>query len=95
MIYHIWVWWPSWSCDLDYLYIHCFPLPIDAYIKFGFDWPSGFRGDRGRTDDGNGRTLDHPISSPCVPNGLGELIRPIKNICASGFPTLPKKIRRP
>ena len=21
-IYHIWTWQPSWSCDLDYLYIH-------------------------------------------------------------------------
>ena len=20
--YHIWAWWPSWSCDLDHLYIH-------------------------------------------------------------------------
>ena len=28
--YHIWAWWPSWSCDLDYLYIHWFPLPTDA-----------------------------------------------------------------
>ena len=47
--YQIWAWQPSWSCDLDYLYTHW--LPIDAsqkkknHIKFGFDWPSGFRGD--------------------------------------------------
>ena len=28
-----------------------------------------------RTDDGDGRTTDHghPISSPCEPNGSGEL----------------------
>ena len=35
--------------------------------------------DDGRTDDGrtdDGQTLDHghPISSPCEPNGSGELI---------------------
>ena len=30
---------PSWSCDLDFLYTHWFPLPIDA----SFDWPRGFR----------------------------------------------------
>ena len=28
--YHIWALQPSWSCNLDYLYIHWFPLPIDA-----------------------------------------------------------------
>ena len=31
--YHIWAWRPSWSCDLDYLYTHWFPLPIDASCK--------------------------------------------------------------
>ena len=31
--YHIWAWRPSWSCDLDYLYTHWFPLPIDASYK--------------------------------------------------------------
>ena len=30
---HIWAWRPSWSCDLDYLYIHWFPLSIDASYK--------------------------------------------------------------
>ena len=29
----IWPWQPSWSCDLDYLYTHWFPLPIDASYK--------------------------------------------------------------
>ena len=28
--YHIWAWWPSWSCDLDNLYKYLFPLPKDA-----------------------------------------------------------------
>ena len=31
--YYIWAWWPSWSHDLDYLYIHWFPFPIDASYK--------------------------------------------------------------
>ena len=41
--YHIWAWRPSWSCDLNFLYTHWFPFPIDASIKFVFDWPIGFR----------------------------------------------------
>ena len=50
-------------------------------IKFGFDWPSSFRGEdlenggRRRTDDGRTPDRGHPISSPCEPNGSGELIR--------------------
>ena len=53
------------------------PYPRRLHIKFGFDWPSGFRGRR-RTD---GRRLDgYTISSPCEPNGSepngsGELKR--------------------
>ena len=31
--YYIWAWRPSWSCDLDFLYIHWSPLPIDALYK--------------------------------------------------------------
>ena len=31
----------NWSCDLDHLYKLSFTLPKN--IKFGFDWPSGFR----------------------------------------------------
>ena len=31
--YHIWAWRPSWSFDLDDLYIHWFPHPIDASHK--------------------------------------------------------------
>ena len=26
-------WRPSWPCDLDYLYTHWFPLPINASYK--------------------------------------------------------------
>ena len=47
--YHIWAWLPSWSCDLDYLYTHWFPLPIDVSYKIWLckiEWPSGFREDR-------------------------------------------------
>ena len=31
--YHIWAWRPSWSYDLDYLYTHWLPHPIDASHK--------------------------------------------------------------
>ena len=51
------------------------------HIKFDFNWSSGFReedlenGGRRRRTDGRRRTPDHghPISSPCEPNGSGEL----------------------
>ena len=43
--YHIWAWWPSLSCDLDHLYNLSFSFPRTLHIKFGFDWPSGFRGE--------------------------------------------------
>ena len=43
--YHIWAWRPIWSCNLDHLYKLLFPLPKEAPMKFGFDWPSGFRED--------------------------------------------------
>ena len=41
--YHIWVWQPSWSCDPDTANKLSFPLPRRLHIKFGIDWPSGFR----------------------------------------------------
>ena len=28
--YHIWAWWPSWSCDLDFAIKLSSPLPMDA-----------------------------------------------------------------
>ena len=31
--YHIWAWWPSWSCDPDHLYKLSFPLPKEAPHK--------------------------------------------------------------
>ena len=31
--YHIWAWWPSWSCDLDHLYKLSSPLPKEALHK--------------------------------------------------------------
>ena len=31
--YHIWALRPSWSCDLDFLYTHWLPLPIDVSHK--------------------------------------------------------------
>ena len=30
--YLVWAWRPSWSCDLDYLYTHWFPLPKNASL---------------------------------------------------------------
>ena len=79
--YQIWAWRPSWSCDLDFLYTHWFPLPIDASYKIWLWLAKRFQRRRslklwtdGRTDGG---TTDHghPISSPCEPNGSGELKR--------------------
>ena len=47
-------------------------------MKFGFDWPTGFRGEDllnfgrtttdGRTDDRRTPDHGHPISSPCEPS---------------------------
>ena len=31
--YHIWAWWPSWSCDLYHLYKLSFPLPRETLYK--------------------------------------------------------------
>ena len=31
--YHIWAWWPSWSCDLDHLYKLLFSLHKKAPIE--------------------------------------------------------------
>ena len=83
--YHIWAWRPSWSCDLDFLYTHWFPLPIDASYKIWLWlakrfqrrrslklWTDG-RTDGRRTDDGRTPDHGHPISSPCEPNGSGKL----------------------
>ena len=86
--YHIWAWRPSWSCDLDFLYTHWFPLPIDASYKIWLWLAKRFQRRRslklwmdgrtdGRTDDGRTTDHGHPISSPCEPNGSGEL----KKIC--------------
>ena len=73
---YIMPWQPSWSCDLDFLYTHWFPLPIDASYKIWLWLAKRFQRRRSLklwTD--NGRTPDHghPISSPCEPNGSGEL----------------------
>ena len=34
---------PSWSFDLDHLYISLSPFPWRLHMKLCFDWPSGFR----------------------------------------------------
>ena len=33
------------NMDLDHLYKLSFPFPRRLHIKFGFDWPIGFRGE--------------------------------------------------
>ena len=44
-LYHIWSCRPSWSCDLDHLIKLLVPFLSVLHMKFGFDWPSGFRGE--------------------------------------------------
>ena len=41
--YNIWVWWKSWSCDLNHLYVLCLAFQRRLHIRFGFDWPISFR----------------------------------------------------
>ena len=41
--YHIWTWRPSWSCDQHAANKFLFPYIRRLRIKFGYDWPSGFR----------------------------------------------------
>ena len=43
--YHIWAWRPSWSCDLYHLHKFLSHFPRRINMKFGIDWPSGFRED--------------------------------------------------
>ena len=53
-----------------------FPFPRRLHIKFGFDWPSGFREEDLLKWWTGGRRLDgYTISSPCEPKGSGELIK--------------------
>ena len=43
--YHIWAWWPSWSCDQDHLNKIRSRVLRSLHMKFEFSWPSGFRGE--------------------------------------------------
>ena len=36
-IYHIWAWWPSWSCDPDFEVKFSPHYPGKLHIKFHFD----------------------------------------------------------
>ena len=74
----------TWTIYINF----CSPFPRRLHIKFGFDWQSGFRGEDGLNivdddddddddnDDDNGSQSKGilTISSPCEPDGLGELI---------------------
>ena len=44
-VYYICASRPSWSCDLDHLLKRLFSFLRRPNMKFGFDGPSGFRGD--------------------------------------------------
>ena len=62
--------------DLDFLYTHWFPLPIDASYKIWLWLAKRFQRRRPLklwTDDGRTPDHGHPISSPCEPNSSGEL----------------------
>ena len=39
--YHIWAWWPPWSCDQDAA-DKLVPQLWKLLMKFGFDWPMWF-----------------------------------------------------
>ena len=41
--YHIWAWWPSWSVTWTIYINFGSTFPRMLHIKFGLDWPSGFR----------------------------------------------------
>ena len=64
------------------IYTHWFPLPINASYKIWLWLAKRFQRrrslklwmDDGRTTDGRTPDHGHPISSPCEPNGSGELI---------------------
>ena len=53
----------------------CSPFLRMLHIKFGFEWPSGFRGDVSLNRLQRRRSMEHgyTISSPCEHNGSGEL----------------------
>ena len=67
--------------DLDFLYTHWFPLPIDASYKIWLGLAKRFQRRRSlklwtdgrRTTDGRTPDHGHPTKSPCEPNGSGEL----------------------
>ena len=87
--YHIWAWWPSWSCDPYAANKKSFPLPKEAPHKIWLRSAQRFRRRRSLSNvnsDANGRRrtegrrLDgYTISSPCEPHGSGEL-KTIQNL---------------
>ena len=71
--YHIWAWWPSWSCDQDHLSKHLFPHPIEAPYEIWIWLALWFLRRRclksvddydDNDDDGPRRRPTYPISSP-------------------------------
>ena len=90
---HFWAWRPSWSCDLDHLYKLSFPpsqggstwnLALTGQAVSEEKKFENVNGRRRTTYDGR-QTPDHgyTISSPCEPEGSGELIRVSTHQCAA------------
>ena len=76
--YHTWAWRPSWSCDLDLwtIYINFrSPFPRRLHINLALIGP--WVSEEKMFEHCGRRTPDHgyPISSPCEPEGSGELKR--------------------
>ena len=61
--------------DLDHSYELSLPFPRRLYEVFGFDWPSGYSGEDlcKMVDDGRTPADGYTISTPCEPQGSGEL----------------------
>ena len=78
VFYHIWAWWPSWSCDQDHLNKLLFSCPKESPYEIWVQLAQWFQRKRclkmltddGRTDAGvTGILLAHPWAF-----GPGELI---------------------
>ena len=67
---HIWVWWPSWSCDQDIVNKISMPLPKEVSHKISTSLAKRIqrRNCGRRRMDGQTPDHGHPISSPCEPS---------------------------
>ena len=56
VVYRIWAWRSSWSCDRDHLNKVSFPHPKESPYEIVLNLPSGFKGEDVCVD---GRTTDY------------------------------------